>query len=227
MRSFRFDNRMKLLLSVATVFVLASCQSEPEAEFTAVDAAQAHIASLPVEGVPTLQPLLPTAKAEVTPKPTPKPKPKRVKYTQFATTWDWDFKKWTDNYLVGHHYTMLKAQCYQESLLNPLAESEVGAKGLCQFMDFAWGDVAPKLTFSPKATAFDPELSIQAAAFYDAKLRRGWIAPRPEKDRMNLTFASYNAGFGNILKAQDACDGANLYYDIIACLHLITGHHHK
>ena len=153
------------------------------------------------------------------------PKPKKLKYQHFNDEWDSDFKTWTDNYLPGHHFTTLKSQCYQESLLSPTAVSHVGAKGLCQFMDFTWDEVAPQLMFPTGANAFAPELSIQAAAFYDAKLRRQWKTQRPEKDRMNLTFASYNAGLGNILKSQRACDNATLYPAIIECLHLITGRH--
>ena len=58
-----------------------------------------------------------------------------------------------------------------------------------------------------------------------ARLKRGWSSPRPAYDRHLLAMASYNAGFGNLLKAQRACGGGVLYAEIIACLPQITGHH--
>lgn len=60
-----------------------------------------------------------------------------------------------------------------------------------------------------------------------ARLRNGWSSPRPETDRHSLAMASYNAGFGNLLKAQSACGGGVLYSEIIACLPDVTGHHSK
>ena len=147
--------------------------------------------------------------------------------SRYSDEYDDLFEEWTAVYLPLHDFTMLKAQCYQESLLNPTAMSHVGAKGLCQFMDFTWKDVSKPLKFPPGATAYDPALSVQAAAYYDAKIRRMWKAPRPEQDRMNLVFASYNAGGGHIIKAQKLCGGVNLYADIIKCLPDVTGHHSK
>lgn len=159
------------------------------------------------------------------PKKVQTPEPKRT--SRFNTKWDSDFKKWTKVYLPLYDYTLLKAQCYQESLLDPKAVSHVGAKGLCQFMDYTWDDVRKPLKFSAEANAFNPSLSIQAAAFYDARLRSSWKSKRPDYDRMNLTLASYNAGMGNIIKAQKACGNKSLYNEIIACLPDITGRHAK
>lgn len=69
------------------------------------------------------------------------------------------------------------------------------------------------------------ETAIEAGAYYMAKLRRQWSAPRPQTDRHKLAAASYNAGLGHLLSAQKACGGPNLYNDIIRCLPRVTGRH--
>ncbi|WP_281645548.1 transglycosylase SLT domain-containing protein [Parendozoicomonas sp. Alg238-R29] len=143
----------------------------------------------------------------------------------FPDTYDKTFRTQSALWLPGVDWRLLKAQCWQESRLNPLAVSPVGAQGLCQFMPGTAEEVGRQLgiTVSP----FAPEWSIQAAAFYMQRLRRGWSSPRPEVDRHSLAMASYNAGIGNIIKAQKACDGQLLYSEIIDCLPDITGRHSK
>jgi membrane-bound lytic murein transglycosylase F len=103
--------------------------------------------------------------------------------------------------------------------------SPVGAKGLCQFMDGTWGDVSRKLGIS--AHPFDPKFSIQFASFYMAEMRSNWTSPRPEFDRHSLAMASYNAGFGNLLRAQRLCHGSIFYDSIVDCLPQVTGRHSK
>jgi len=51
----------------------------------------------------------------------------------------------------------------------------------------------------------EPRWNIAAGIYYDRKLFRKWKAKRPFDDKMNFTFASYNAGFRNIVKAQKVC----------------------
>lgn len=143
----------------------------------------------------------------------------------FPDRWDNEFKDTVRIFLPGVDWRYAKAQCYQESLLNPYAVSPVGAQGICQFMPGTWREVAGELRLS--ANAFVPETSIYAYGYYMAKLRRFWSSPRPELDRLMLATAGYNAGNGNILKAQRKCGGPNLYPDIIRCLPQVTGHHSK
>lgn len=117
-----------------------------------------------------------------------------------------------------------KAQLWQESRLDPDAESPVGARGIAQFMPGTWADIAPALGYGHlSATAARP--AIEAGAFYMARLRRGWSSPRPQPDRHWLAAASYNAGFGNILQAQKRCGGPALYHEIMVCLPQVTGRH--
>ena len=103
-----------------------------------------------------------------------------------------------------------------------MATSPVGAKGLAQFMPATWEDITRQMGYAG-VSARDAKYAIEAGAFYMAKLRRGWSSPRPDMDRQELAQASYNAGFGSLLKAQRACGGPPLYADIVVCLPQITG----
>lgn len=125
--------------------------------------------------------------------------------------------------MPGHNSNILIAQCYQESRFNKYAVSPVGAKGLCQFMPGTWADMQKKLAI--KSTPFNAKDNIRAAAYYDSKLFNRWHAKRTYQDRINLMLASYNAGAGNLDKAQKHCNGVNGYQEIIACLPFITGKH--
>lgn len=145
----------------------------------------------------------------------------------FPDDWDSDFKLATETFLpLGTDWRLLKAQCYQESRLNPLAVSPVGAYGLCQFMPATASDVGKKLNANPDQFWL-PEVSIRASGYYMGTLIRAWKSPRPPLDRHKLALGSYNAGIGNLLKAQKRCQGARFYDDIIACLPAITGRHSK
>lgn len=115
-----------------------------------------------------------------------------------------------------------KAQLYQESLLDPLAKSSSGAMGLAQFMPKTWEDITRQLGWSGiSATQAGP--AIEAGAFYMVKLRRQWARSRVVLERHKLAEASYNAGLGSILRAQNLCSGAVLWNDILSCLPQVTG----
>lgn len=71
---------------------------------------------------------------------------------------------------------------------------------------------------------FDAKTSIQIGAIYMAQRRLGWNpAKRTPEERNELGQASYNAGMGNILKAQKLCADAKLWKDISPCLQAVTG----
>lgn len=142
----------------------------------------------------------------------------------FPTKYDASIKHAVQTYGCAADWRLLKAQYWQESRLDPLARSPVGAEGLAQFMPGTAGDIFPLLGYSvlDRKTA---EPSIRAGCYYMARLRASWSAPRPEGDRHRLALASYNAGLGHILAAQRVCDGAVLYEPIMVCLPQITGPH--
>ncbi|MCK9504683.1 MAG: transglycosylase SLT domain-containing protein [Porticoccaceae bacterium] len=129
-------------------------------------------------------------------------------------------------YLPGGDWRLLKAQLMQESQLNPKAVSPVGAQGIAQFMPATWSEMKKTLARDLgiiDADPFNVEHAIPACAIYMRQRYETWTAPRPELDRYCLALASYNAGTGNILKAQKLAGGANDYVSIIAKLHLVTG----
>ncbi len=118
------------------------------------------------------------------------------------------------------YWKLWKAQLYQESKLDPAAVSHAGARGLAQFMPATWGDIAHELGL--RGSPHDPD-AIEAGAYYMAKLRRVWRAERTPLQRHDLAAASYNAGAGNVLKAQRFCGNARLWEGIGSCLPRVTG----
>lgn len=115
-----------------------------------------------------------------------------------------------------------KAQLWQESRLDPAARSPAGAEGLAQFMPATWREVTRALGWAPLPRTL-AEPAIEAGAYYMARLRRSWSSPRPAEGRQQLAQASYNAGLGNILKAQRRCDDARDWPQIAPCLETVTG----
>jgi len=146
--------------------------------------------------------------------------------SEIPDRYDTQIRQAAERYLPGWDWRLLKAQYYQESKLNPQAESHVGAKGIAQFMPGTWDDIAPAVG-AGKASPHVAGPAIKAGAYYMGKLRDEWSAPRPAADRYSLSAASYNAGLGSLLKAQRRCGGANLYSEIIECLPAVTGRHAK
>lgn len=141
------------------------------------------------------------------------------------TVYDASIRKYSTLYNPEIPWKWLKAQLIAESGLDANAVSPVGAKGLGQFMPATWEQMQRELGFS--ASRSNPVLNIQASAYYMYKLRSQFRAPRPEVDKHSLAMASYNAGLGNVLKAQSLAGGSLLYCPMASKLHLVTGHHSK
>ncbi|UZM04664.1 endolysin [Vibrio phage 33Fb.4] len=137
------------------------------------------------------------------------------------------YKAWEEYVPETQCWLWLKAQYYQESLLDPEATSHVGAMGLAQIMPGTWIDVSNKLKFNPRASPYDPKLSIEAGAFYLRYQWSQWRAKRTFEDRISLAFAGYNAGLGNILKAQRLSGGRADWKSISYFLPEVTGENSK
>lgn len=128
----------------------------------------------------------------------------------------------------GYDARLIAAQIQQESGWKEDAESPAGAKGLMQIMDPTWEEETAALNMAG-ASVWDPVANITVGCAYMGKRITGWSSPRPELDRTCLALASYNAGFGNLLKAQKLAAIAagrtvNDYASIIAALPQVTGH---
>ena len=116
-----------------------------------------------------------------------------------------------------------KAQLIAESDLNPLAVSETGAEGIAQFEPDDWAEWSAKCGYGPEITAFMAAPAIDVHCAYMAHLYGEWSLPRAEIDRWRLAVASYNAGLGNILKAQSLAGGAPDWLTISSTLSDVTG----
>ena len=132
-------------------------------------------------------------------------------------------QQYGNQYLPGYDHRLIAAQIMQESAFNPNAISPAGAMGLMQIMPNTWTELSQDQP--ENSNPYDPEQNIKLGCKYMAQRLKGWTAPRPANDKICLALASYNAGFGNILKAQKAANGANDYANIIKHLPSITGHH--
>lgn len=135
----------------------------------------------------------------------------------------------------------LKAEAIAESNLNPNVTASDGGMGLPQFMPQTWAqvcaemrgaefdkvvsdsDIREAIRNGDLPSPYNPDDAIPAMAFYFRSLWDQWTSPRPWFDRLQLTQASYNAGFGNVLRAQRLAHGATDYESIVAHLPQITG----
>lgn len=137
------------------------------------------------------------------------------------TQYDEYFQSASKRYL-SYDWRYLKAQSCQESKIKGSARSPVGAYGYMQFMPGTWHDMQKAIKVPPllRASAKD---QIDAGAFYMGQLTASWAAKRTATDRLKLALASYNAGIGNLLKAQKKCGGCADYAGIIVRLPEVTG----
>lgn len=87
-------------------------------------------------------------------------------------------------------------------------------------MPGTWNEVVRELGISSSPHGAD---AVEAGAYYMSKLRRAWKADRSQLERHDLGLASYNAGLGNVLKAQRFCGDARLWATVAECMQLVTG----
>ena len=92
------------------------------------------------------------------------------------------------------------AQLHAESGFDSQAVSPAGARGLAQFM--------PATALEVGIDPWDTAQAIDGYARYMETLSTVWHSPRPERRRIELAAASYNAGAGTIIRAQRMAHGA-------------------
>jgi len=126
-------------------------------------------------------------------------------------------------YMPEVDWRLWKAQVKAESAFNPLAKSPVGAMGLSQIMPQTFKEIDLKSGIA--GSAFDPEVNLMSGAWYMARMRNTFKAPRPEHEKHNFAMASYNAGAGHIIKAQKLAGNPIAWQPAADKLHLVTGKH--
>ena len=118
---------------------------------------------------------------------------------QWTDEYDRYFKKYSKRYfgpLFNWHW--FKAQAIAESALDSDAKSHVGARGLMQIMPGTFSDISKQ---NPHFSKLDsPKWNIAAGIYYDRTLYRKFKKTAAQ-DKLYMTFASYNAGYGRILNA--------------------------
>jgi soluble lytic murein transglycosylase-like protein len=117
----------------------------------------------------------------------------------------------------------IKAQLIAESGLDPNAVSGADAQGIAQFLPDTFKQVRETLGYPADATPFMADVAIDCCCAYMAGLYGQWRAHRTERDRWCLALASYNAGLGNLLKAQAASGGLTDFTGIMSYLPGVTG----
>lgn len=120
----------------------------------------------------------------------------------------------------------IKAQIMAESAFRPDVVSPAGARGLMQLMPKTSAEIARELGMPDNP--FDPYINIFMGAYY---LRKMWsIFKRVYGiERLRFALASYNAGAGNIIKAQMRAEERGYPTDkwasIAQVLGSVTGRH--
>ncbi len=154
-------------------------------------------------------------------------------FTKFRHHTDYDayFAKYTKHYFgPGFDWKVFKAQAVAESALKADAKSSVGAQGLMQIMPSTYDEIQRKNKYIVGQTN-EPRWNIAAALWYNKQLYDYWDNGRETESRLRFTFGSYNAGKGNILKAQRAAMSEGLnpkkWVSVEQSLPRVTGKHSK
>ena len=148
-----------------------------------------------------------------------------------VTRYDNYFSKYTKrNFGPAFNWHHFKAQAIAESGLKKNAKSHVGAIGLMQIMPTTYEEIIKRHRYI-KGSGNSPRWNIAAGISYNRSIWNLFKADRPFQDRLNFTFGSYNAGKGNIIKAQKRAkrSGINpdLWSSIEQTLPEVTGRHSK
>jgi soluble lytic murein transglycosylase-like protein len=122
-----------------------------------------------------------------------------VDSSKWTTKYDRHFKKYSKRYFGPlFNWQWFKAQAIAESGLNDEAKSHVGALGLMQIMPDTFDEISKKNPHFTKVES--PKWNIAAGIYYNRTLYRKFTKTSAQ-DKLYMTFASYNAGYGRILNA--------------------------
>lgn len=139
--------------------------------------------------------------------------------------YDYYFRHYSEHFFgAAEDWRWFKAQATAESWLDPCATSPVGAYGVMQLMPGTSKEMAGILGIEDLPQA--PHLNIQMGIGY---CKRCWDIWGKEAgiERLRFAFGSYNAGPGNIIKAQKLAKAQGLPTDqwdsIVRMLPRVTG----
>jgi len=123
--------------------------------------------------------------------------------------YDDTFRKYAQRFFgPGFDWRIFKAQAMAESNVDMNAKSWVGARGIMQLMPSTFAEIRSK---NPEIASIDkPEWNIAAGIYYDRQLWNRWTEQAGEADRQRFMFASYNAGRGTLLRAQNVARSQTL-----------------
>ena len=111
----------------------------------------------------------------------------------------------------------------QESNLDPAAVSPRGARGIMQVMPATWAEIQKAMGWHGISPHSVPH-NIFGGVWYQSRMARIWFGrARSRGETYDLGLASYNAGVGTILQAQELCANARLWRAIAPCLPSVSG----
>jgi len=118
----------------------------------------------------------------------------------WPSEYDGLFRKYTKRYFGPHFdWRWFKAQGIAESGLKADVRSPSGAVGIMQILPSTYREIREQNPYFRGIA--DPRWNIAAGIYYDRTLFRRWSVPVSDSERLSLTFASYNAGYGRIRQA--------------------------
>ncbi|EAR09885.1 transglycosylase SLT domain-containing protein [Reinekea blandensis] len=145
--------------------------------------------------------------------------------------YDGYFRKYSKRFFgpaFDWHY--FKAQAVAESNLNPDAESWVGAQGIMQIMPRTFEEIRHKNSYI-QGSPQEPRWNIAAGIWYNKQQFDFWQRGRALDERLKFMYGSYNAGRGNLLKAQreaiDAGLNPRIWDSMYQALPRVTGDHSR
>ena len=118
----------------------------------------------------------------------------------WPTLYDEHFRKYAKRYFGPNvDWRWFKAQGIAESALRSGAKSAVGARGVMQIMPATFAEIRKKNPHFTRSS--EPRWNIAAGIYYDRYLYRKITDIESFQNRLYLTFAGYNAGYGGVLRA--------------------------
>jgi len=143
--------------------------------------------------------------------------------TAYTNKYDQHFRIYAHIYFGNQvAWPWFKAMAIAESVLDPKAVSPVGAVGIMQLMPETSAEIAKKLLIADRPK--NPKTNILMGICH---ARAQWDIFKKEEGLERLCFmcGAYNAGAGNIIKAQKVASRPNIWADIAAIMPQVTGDH--